>query len=371
MSEKAAVLENIRQDISAIDRQLFELIKRREHLSSQIGEAKRKLDIPDKDFDREKLVFARAIALAEELELPKNFAINLQKLVMELSLSRQERDRIKYGVAKSPLLVTVIGGAGRMGAWLCHFFADSGHSISVVDKKKPDFACHYHSAINDEVLDCDIIVVAAPIRSSAAILDGLGKKSLKRPVIFDVSSVKAPVKEALFKLHQKGLKVTSLHPMFGPAVEVLFGKHIIITSLGNNEADNLAKDLFKSTSLTVLTMSIDEHDKVISYLLSLSHLMNIIFIKSLMQSGYSIEYLSQFSSTTFSNVLEIAKRVFLENPHLYYEIQALNPHNKQSYELLSKSLEDTLNDIANQDEKSFVESMKNGQEYLSKISTAS
>lgn len=364
MNDKA--LETIRHDISAIDRQLFELIKRREQLSSQIGEAKRKLSIPDKDFDREKIVFARAIALAEELDLPKTFAISLQKLVMELSLSRQERDRIKYGVAQSPLSVTVIGGAGRMGAWLCHFFADSGHHITVIDQKKPDFDCTYYDALNEEISHSDIIVVAAPIRESANILEKLETLSLEKPIIFDVSSVKAPVKKALVNLYKKGIKVTSLHPMFGPTVELLFGKHIIITSLGNNDADNLAKDLFKSTSLNVVTMSIDEHDEIISYLLSLSHFLNLIFVRTLMNSGYAIDYLSQFSSTTFSNVLEIAKRVFLENPHLYYEIQALNPHNKHSHELLLQSLQDTLHTIDKQDEKSFVDFMKKGQEYLTK-----
>lgn len=356
-------IEDCRREISTIDRELFHLAKRRELLSAKIGLAKRALNIPDKDFNREKAVFDHALALAQELELPPNFAISLQTLIMELSLSRQEKDRIKHFTSPS-LRTTVIGGAGRLGSWLCRFFADSGHEINVIDKHKPDFICGFKDAIGPEIAESDIIVVATPIRVSVEVLKQLSHMPLKKPVIFDVSSVKSPVKDALLSLHAKNIKVTSLHPMFGPSVEVLFGKHIIITSIGNDEADNLAKNLFKSTSVNLLTMSIDEHDSIISYLLSLSHLMNIIFVTTLQESNFDNSFLSRFSSPTFSNLMNIACKVFSENPHLYYEIQALNPHNKNTYEILSKVIKKTISDIEKNDEDSFVRLMKEGQEYL-------
>jgi chorismate mutase/prephenate dehydrogenase len=363
-------IEKYRQEISSIDRDLFALIKRREQLSAQIGEAKRNLNIPDKDFNREKAVFDQAIALAKELDLPASFATSLQKLVMELSLSRQERDRIKHSVATSPLSATLIGGAGRLGGWLCRFFADSGHEIKVIDKIKPEFPCNFSRNIEPSIADSDIIVVATPIRISSNILGELAQMRLTKPVVFDVSSVKAPVKDALINLQSMGTKVTSLHPMFGPSVELLFGKHIIITSVGDKVADDLARDLFKSTSVSLVTMSIDEHDSVIAYLLSLAHLINIIFVATLEKSGMAINFLSQFSSPTFSNLLNSARKVFSENPHLYYEIQALNPHTKNTYKTLSKILKDTITNIENLNEEAFVNLMKKGQSYLTTAPTS-
>lgn len=362
-------IEHYRQEISAIDRELFALVKRREQLSGKIGSAKRNLNIPDKDFDREKAVFDQALALAKELDLPSRFVTSMQKLVMELSLSRQERDRIKHNVATSPLSATVIGGSGRLGGWLCRFFADSGHEIKVIDKIKPDFSCNFSKSMDPSIADSDIIVIATPIRVSVEILSDLTHLGLTKPVLFDVSSVKTPVKDALLKLHSQGTKVTSLHPMFGPSVEILFGKHIIITSVGNKTADDLAKNLFKSTSVNLVSMGIDEHDSIIAYLLSLAHLINIIFVSTLENSGMAINFLSQFSSPTFSNLLYNARKVFSENPHLYYEIQALNPHTKNTYKILSKILKDTITDIENHDENAFVSLMKKGQRYLAEEKT--
>ncbi|MCA9507824.1 MAG: bifunctional chorismate mutase/prephenate dehydrogenase [Myxococcales bacterium] len=362
-------IELLRQEIFAIDEQIFLLAKRREKISAQIGEAKRKVDLADKDYNREKLVFQKALERAGNLDLPKNFAIDLQTLLISLSLSRQERDRIKELKSNSQLSICVIGGAGRLGSWLCRFFADSGHQIHVIDKIKPNFMCSFSDSIDDNVAFHDIIVVATPIRESIKILQKLESCSLKKSVIFDVSSVKTPIKNHLLALQSKGIKATSLHPMFGPSVEILFGKHIIITSIGNSEADNAAKNLFLSTSLNIVDMSIDEHDQVISYLLSLSHLINIIFIKTLKNSGFNSKFLSDFSSPTFSNLLSIARKVFSENPQLYFEIQALNPHNKDVYEQLLKILKNCIELIKNKDEKSFVSLMELGKLYLNPSQT--
>lgn len=361
---KLAIIDDHRKKISSIDREILLLAKERELLSAQIGQIKRELSIPDKDFSRERAVFEHAIACAHELDLPENFSIKMSELVMSLSLSRQERDRIRNNLSSTPLSVAVIGGSGRLGSWLCHFFADSGHTITVIDPVKPDFSCNYQTNFNENIAKYDLIVVATPIRISANILNQLSIYKLNKPVVFDVSSVKAPVQQVLFKLSKQGVKVTSLHPMFGPSVEVLFGKHIIITSVSNKQADDFAKNLFKSTSINMVEMSFDQHDKIIAYLLSLSHLLNIIFIDTLKHSGFSINFLSRFSSTTFSNLVSIAGRVFSENPQLYYEIQAFNPHNQACYQALSHSLSSILAAINNNDEASFVSLMHTGQDYL-------
>lgn len=359
-----ANINHLRTKIDEIDQKIFELIKKREEISSQIGFAKRELDIPDRDFDREKLVFKKAQELAHSLKLPINFATNLQKLIIELALSRQEKDRIKNKISKTALNVSIVGGAGRLGAWLYNFLADSGHRITVVDKAKPSFSCSYLEELPKQLDNLDLIILATPIRVTKEILKKLSTISFSKPVIFDVSSVKAPVKEELLELKNQGKKVSSIHPMFGPSVEILFGKHLIITSLGIKEADDFALNLFKNTSLELVSMSIDDHDQVISYLLSLAHLVNILFVLSLMKGPYKSDYLAKFSSPTFQNLLNNAQKVFSENPHLYYEIQKLNKHNNTIHENISKELEKIVGIIKENNEAQFVDLMKKGHEFL-------
>ncbi len=358
------IITSCRNQISAIDRQIFLLVKEREQLSVKIGEAKRGLQIPDRDFKREKAVFDHAVKTAQELELPESFATALQKLIIEASVSRQEKDRIKDNSHNAPKSVMVIGGAGRLGKWLCRFFADSGHQITVVDPVTPDFPCDHKQKLDKSGDEHDILVVATPIRASLAVLSELEKLQVYSPVIFDVSSVKTPVKAALERLKSHGAKVTSLHPMFGPSVELLFGKHIIRTSLGVDAADEEVNEIFRATSLKVVDMSIEEHDATIAILLSLSHMVNLIFVRALRESGFAIAYLERFSSPTFSNLLAVAKKVYHENPHLYFEIQALNPFTERTLEHLTSALSELNSCVKDGNEGDFVHIMTDGGHYL-------
>src|SRR5207248_2350227 len=124
----------------------------------------------DRDFNREKVVFDHAIALAQELDLSLDFVIALQRLIIEASLSRQEQDRIRHSVDESQKSVLVVGGSGRLGKWLCHFFADSGHRVSVVDLHHPGFFCDYKKTLDESADQHDIIAIATPIRTSSDIL---------------------------------------------------------------------------------------------------------------------------------------------------------------------------------------------------------
>ena len=362
--EKEQVIKECRHEISEIDREILTLVKKREQLSLKIGHAKRDLHIPDRDFDREKIVFKQAIEVADELGLKTSFATALQTLIIQYSLSRQEKDRIKNSFAQKKRSVLIIGGAGRLGQWLCRFFSDSGHDISVVDLKHPNFSCPYRDHLEQSDDQHDIIVVATPIRVSVDMLKRILELKLNNPIIFDVSSVKTPVQGVLEELKENGFKVTSLHPMFGPTVELLFGKQVIRTSLNVKEADSLVDELFCATSLQVVDMSMDEHDSVIAVLLSLSHVINLIFVGALQKSRFPIDYLEKLSSPTFLGLLSIARNVFKENPHLYYEIQALNPHTSDMQQHLLSSLEDMMRATADLDEEGFVDMMKRGESYL-------
>jgi chorismate mutase/prephenate dehydrogenase len=352
------IIEESRKQISAIDEKILELIKEREILSSSIGQAKRSLSLSDKDSKREEEVLLRAINKAQKLELPVRLVKALQQILMDISLIRQEKDRIKQAQNKS-LTILIIGGAGRMGAWLSDFFSNSSHKVSIFDKTIP-------SNLQKALKNQDLVVLATPIGATKEILLDLPKYLDKKTIIFDISSVKNLLKDSLEDLKNQGFLVTSLHPMFGPSIEYLFGKHIIRTSLGVSIADDLAASLFKNTSLKLVDMSFDEHDKIISYLLSLSHLINLLFVQCLKYSPYTLSFLSNFCSTTFYNQLSIAKKVFDENPHLYFEIQKLNPYSEKIYDDLEQALKTITSFVKNNQKDLFVSMMKQNQDFLLK-----
>jgi prephenate dehydrogenase len=149
---------------------------------------------------------------------------------------------------------------------------------------------------------------------------------MRRPkgVIFDVGSLKSPLRAGLNALKSHGCRVTSLHPMFGPDTELLSGRHVIFVEAGSSEATQAARELFASTMVEQVVMSLDEHDRLIAYVLGLSHALNIAFFTALAESGEAAPRLAKLSSTTFDSQLDVATRVAQESPELYFEIQSLN-----------------------------------------------
>jgi chorismate mutase/prephenate dehydrogenase len=152
--------------------------------------------------------------------------------------------------------------------------------------------------------------------------------------------------------------------MFGPDTELLSGRHVVFVDLGHAEALQAARDLFASTMVEQAVMSLDEHDRLIAYVLGLSHALNIAFFTALAGSGEAAPRLAQLSSTTFDAQLDVATRVAQESPELYYEIQGLNDYGAESLEALARAVESLRRAVLAQDEAAFTALMRQGREYL-------
>jgi chorismate mutase/prephenate dehydrogenase len=113
-----------------------------------------------------------------------------------------------------------------------------------------------------------------------------------------------------------------------------------------------------------VVMTLDEHDRLIAYVLGLSHALNIAFFTALAESGEAAPRLAQLSSTTFDAQLDVASRVAQESPDLYFEIQSLNDYGAESLEALAKAVERLRRAVLSRDKRGFAELMTRGREYL-------
>ena len=78
----------------------------------------------------------------------------------------------------------------------------------------------------------DLVVVAVPLRPSNAILHRLAELK-PRGLVFDIGSLKSPMRTGLKALTESGCRVCSVHPMFGPDEIGLSGRHILFVNTGN------------------------------------------------------------------------------------------------------------------------------------------
>jgi chorismate mutase/prephenate dehydrogenase len=114
----------------------------------------------------------------------------------------------------------------------------------------------------------------------------------------------------------------------------------------------------------LVVMGLDEHDRLIAFVLGLSHALNIAFFTALAESGEAAPRLARMSSTTFDAQLDVATRVAAENPDLYYEIQSLNAYGEESLSALRAAVERLYRSVHEHDPGTFVEMMRRGHEYL-------
>ena len=152
--------------------------------------------------------------------------------------------------------------------------------------------------------------------------------------------------------------------MFGPDTELLSGRHVIFVDVGNKEAIEAARALFASTMAERVVMTLDEHDRLIAYVLGLSHALNIAFFTALANSGEAAPRLAQLSSTTYDAQVDVATRVASESPELYFEIQSLNDYGRESLAALRAAVERLWQAVADNNAADFAAMMQHGREYL-------
>lgn len=355
-------LDELRTELSAVDRQLVELIGRRQQLVEEVGNYKLEKGTATRDYEREKRVLDMAREQAGNLGVDPNLAESIMATLIRSSLTSQEKSRVVAEGKGDGRRVLIIGGAGKMGVWFVDFFRSQGFITDVADPSVANGDGRFRDW-QDAGVDYDIIVVAAPLAASARILTELSELK-PRGLVFDVGSLKTPLRGGLDALREAGCKVTSVHPMYGPDTELLSGRHLIFVDVGSAQATSEAKELFASTMVEQLDMGLDDHDRMIAYVLGLSHALNIAFFTALAESGEAAPTLATLSSTTFDAQLLVSAAVARDNPHLYFEIQHLNDFGLGPLDALCESAGRIRELVANGDEAGFVELMENGRNYV-------
>jgi chorismate mutase / prephenate dehydrogenase len=363
MTRDNVTLDDLRQRVTDIDRQMIALVAERKAVSEEVARVKRATGKPTRDYERERDVIMGVRAMATERGVSPALAEQMLRLLIRSSLTTQEQASVVARGVGTGRRALVIGGAGKMGSWFVSFLGSQGFAVEVADTGAVPEGVTRLEDWRTSDLKHDFIVLATPLGVTDAILRDL---ALRRPpgVIFDVGSLKSPLRSGLMALKSHGCKVTSVHPMFGPDTELLSGRHVVFVDLGHEAALASARELFAPTMAEQVVMSLDDHDRLIAYVLGLSHALNIAFFTALAESGEAAPKLARMSSTTFDAQLDVASRVAQESPELYYEIQSLNDYGAESLEALSKAVERIRTAVLTQDPATFVALMRRGRDYL-------
>jgi chorismate mutase/prephenate dehydrogenase len=356
-------LSDLRSELAHLDESLLRIVAERQAIAAEIGRIKAAMGRSTRDYAQEKEVVNRVRRAATDLGLDPNLAEQISLLLIRASLTVQEQDRVHSSGGGEGRRVLIIGGAGKMGRWFARFLNSQGFAVEIADPARSAEEFPHIDDWRGSPLDHDFIVVAAPLGKSAEILEALAERAPKG-IVFDVGSLKTPLRRGLKALVEAGVRATSIHPMFGPDTELLSGRHIIFVDVGVPDATQRVRDLFAQTMAVQVEMDLDSHDRTVAYILGLSHALNIVFLDALAESGEQADRLKRLSSTTFDAQLEVARRVARENSHLYFEIQSLNEYGGSALAGLRAAVERLSAVVGGGDERGFTTIMKRGADYV-------
>jgi chorismate mutase/prephenate dehydrogenase len=336
-------LQDLREKIRTLDLELVTLAAQRVVLARRVADIKGRQGISTVDYAQERAVLDRARSAATERGLDPRVAEDLFSRLVRASVSAQVEERIRSAALGAGQSAVVIGGAGRMGRWLRRFLGALGYTTGVIDPTaSPD-----DNALARQLLPrAELVVCSIPPAAIAPLYDELAANP-PAGVVVDIASIKTPVIGPLRALQRAGVRVASIHPMFGPSAVLLRDADVVICDTGDAFATSMVERLFQPTTARLVRLDLANHDRIMADLLSLAHATAIAFSLSLPQAEHPVH------STTFQGLEALAAAVVRESPEVYYEIQAGNPHSMEALERLGSALNRIVAAIRDRDSKGF------------------
>ena len=358
-------LDELRAEIAHCDEEILDLAARRLKAAAEVGRIKSEEAVPIRNYPVEAQVLERLRGGCLERELDPELGEGLANLLIDHAVKLQTgfRDLSLAREAKGGGEVLVVGGLGKMGRWLSGYFHATGHHVRVLDEATGDGEFERVDDLDEAAATAKLIVLSVPISTIPWLLAKLSPER-HRGLILDIASLKSPLVQPLRDAAARGLRVASVHPMFGPDALHLVGRNVLLCDCGAPGALSEARALFDGVGAHLHELPLEEHDRHMGYVLGLAHLVNILYGQVLAGSGIDYARLGEVASTTFGKQNATALDVLRENPDLYFEIQSLNATTPELAEQLHAALNETLSAVQRGDRDAFRRIMEEGRSYF-------
>ena len=260
--------------------------------------------------------------------------------------------------------VAVLGASGGMGSLFVRYFLERGDVVRGSDLRRGGRLATKTSGGSvvpfktnaEAVKGCDVVVIAVPMDSTLKVAKEVAWRLKPGSTLIEISSVKGETLPALRKLIGRNVSLLSIHPLFGPALGSMRGMKIAVITrkegmTGGPDAA-AARKLFPAAR--IIPMSRKEHDKTMAVVLSLTHLLNVVYAGTVSQFLSPGEFM-KVSTPNSSMQLTLAEAVLAQDPRLSYLIQAGNVYSAKVARAAQRELKRALEMIEGSDWDAFDE----------------
>ncbi len=234
-------------------------------------------------------------------------------------------------------VIGIVGGEGAYGHGLRRFFEERmqlrvlGHDPAA------------SSDSSERLLDeADVLLFAAPIRSTEAIIDEMRRQSAGREcgrLWLDITSIKqAPVAAML----RSQAEVAGLHPMTAPPkAPTRKGKVLVVCEARIDAWRDWLSALFAALQAECVRVTPDDHDRVMALIQAMvhaTHLAEAAVMRGHAQHLGPPSSLLPLRSASFERDVAVITRILSLNPQIYEDIQFGNPYALEMLESLVDQL---------------------------------
>lgn len=191
-----------------------------------------------------------------------------------------------------------------------------------------------------EIVKCEILFIAVPIREFENIIKSLQGFNLQNTTIIDVCSVKLHPVQVMEKYLPENVGIIATHPMFGPDSYSPFRELKMVMHPVrdiHNQFDKL-KHTFEKQSISIVEMTPDAHDKDAAMSQGITHFIGRV----LCESGISS---TKINTLGFNELLGVIEQTCNDSWDLFKDLQNYNPYTVEMIEKLEEGIKMVRNQI--------------------------
>ncbi|HRG15143.1 MAG TPA: bifunctional chorismate mutase/prephenate dehydrogenase [Pseudomonadota bacterium] len=348
-------LDDLRQQIDTLDRQLVELLVARSRVTAEIGAVKRERGLALYVPERESELLTARREQAEAAGADPDMIEDVLRRVMRGSYASQETALPAVVDRRAP--VVVLGGRGAMGRLMASLFERAGFPVRAIDVDNL-------ADLPGAVMDAGLVMVSVPIDRTAQVIASLPRLP-EHCVLCDITSVKQVPLDAMLAAHSG--PVVGLHPMFGPDVKSLV-KQVIVVCHGRESSryDWLLRQLEAWGGL-LREESPAAHDQAMQMIQAMRHFTTIAYGVFLSRQPADLERLLRLSSPIYRLELAMVGRLFAQSPMLYADIMLQAEHLPELISDYRHALDELLALVRSDDRDGLIARFRDVQSYFGEL----
>lgn len=344
MTDSSSPLPQLRAQLDALDRQVLELLARRQQIVSAVAAYKRSEHIEIRDAERERQLLQARRDLAIELGLEPESIESIYRQILLASRDHQAAIHVAQAPASDPKRVLIVGGEGAMGRLFADFFRALGHHVDIADVA-PAASAEQLAPL------ADVVMISVPIAATEAVIRQVGPHLRPDALLLDVTSIKVAPMAAM--LESTRASVVGTHPMFGPGSTSLIGQRVVVCRGRGDAWHNWVIDSLRARGLTITEAAPDDHDRAMALVQVLTHFQTQVFGLALARTGIPLPASLRFTSPAYLMELYVAARHFAQAAELYGPIEMRNPATAEITEQFQRAAQEISEILATQDQRRF------------------